>query len=169
MRPQQTSSGFAWLREIDPSDRCTGQALARIALPLVQALREFERTAFAAFADRFAARDLLRDRAGHDHARPKRPTASHAASLPTAVCSSRRRRPACELHSGEVSVRARTAPRRAGGLMLRLLVAGCCCSPICSFFGWSLGWLDALVGMPRRRRPRTGSGWRARSSPNASC
>ena len=53
-----TSTGFATLRELD-AQATAPAALARIALPLVQALKSFERDGFSAFAARFAARDLL--------------------------------------------------------------------------------------------------------------
>lgn len=60
----QTGSGFACLREIDP-EASAPSVLARIVLPLVEALQRFEREGYAAFADRFAARDVLRGRAVH--------------------------------------------------------------------------------------------------------
>ena len=53
-----TQTGFATLRELDPQATAPA-ALARIALPLVQALKRFERDGFSAFAAGFAARDLL--------------------------------------------------------------------------------------------------------------
>ena len=53
-----TQTGFATLRELDP-EATAPAALARIALPLVQALKRFERDGFSAFAAGFAARDLL--------------------------------------------------------------------------------------------------------------
>ena len=56
-----TSTGFATLRELDPAATAPA-ALARIALPLVQALKRFERDGFGAFTASFAARDLLRGR-----------------------------------------------------------------------------------------------------------
>ena len=56
-----TNTGFAALRELD-AEATAPAALARIALPLVQDLKCFERDGFAAFAARFAARDLLRGR-----------------------------------------------------------------------------------------------------------
>ena len=52
------NTGFASLRELDPAASAP-QVLARLALPLVQALKEFEREGFAAFAARYAVRDLL--------------------------------------------------------------------------------------------------------------
>ncbi len=55
----ELSSGFACLQEIDP-DVSAPQVLARVALPLVEALQRFERDGFAGFAERFAARDVLR-------------------------------------------------------------------------------------------------------------
>ncbi len=58
LNPAQASTGTACLQELDAAlDAPT--ALARVALPLVKALQLFERSGFAAFADRFAARDLL--------------------------------------------------------------------------------------------------------------
>ena len=60
----QAGSGFACLQEIDP-EASAPQVLARIVLPLVEAMQRFEREGFAAFADRFAARDVLRGRAVH--------------------------------------------------------------------------------------------------------
>jgi BirA family biotin operon repressor/biotin-[acetyl-CoA-carboxylase] ligase len=55
------ASGVAALAEIDPSATAAG-TLARLAPALIAAVRRFERTGFPAFADRFAARDLLRGR-----------------------------------------------------------------------------------------------------------
>ncbi len=54
-------TGFASLHELDPA-LTAPQALARVALPLLRALRLFERDGFAAFAERFAALDLLHGR-----------------------------------------------------------------------------------------------------------
>ena len=53
------SSGFACLQELDVAATAPG-VLHRIALPLVQALQQFEHDGFGAFAARFATRDLLR-------------------------------------------------------------------------------------------------------------
>ena len=58
LNPAQASSGTACLQELDASFDAP-KALARVALPLVNALQTFERDGFAAFAARFAARDLL--------------------------------------------------------------------------------------------------------------
>ncbi|MEI2679439.1 MAG: biotin--[acetyl-CoA-carboxylase] ligase [Burkholderiaceae bacterium] len=55
----QVASGFACLEELD-RQATAPQVLARIALPLVEALQRFEREGFAGFAERFAARDVLR-------------------------------------------------------------------------------------------------------------
>jgi BirA family biotin operon repressor/biotin-[acetyl-CoA-carboxylase] ligase len=52
------NTGFATLRELDAQVSAPA-VLARVALPLVQALKRFERDGFAAFAQAFAARDLL--------------------------------------------------------------------------------------------------------------
>lgn len=53
---------LASLSEIDP-DATAPATLARVAMPLVEALQTFEREGFAAFADRYAARDMLRGQA----------------------------------------------------------------------------------------------------------
>ena len=52
----------AWLREVLPAITA-GEALLRIAAPLVQAVQAFETFGFAPFQARFNARDTLRDRA----------------------------------------------------------------------------------------------------------
>jgi BirA family transcriptional regulator, biotin operon repressor / biotin---[acetyl-CoA-carboxylase] ligase len=56
--PIEANTGFAPLHELD-TEATAPAVLARIALPLVQALKEFERAGFPAFAERFAARDVL--------------------------------------------------------------------------------------------------------------
>ena len=53
------SSGVASLDELDP-DATTTDALARVVPALVSALRRFDVDGLAPFAERFAARDLLR-------------------------------------------------------------------------------------------------------------
>lgn len=55
------NTGFASLHELD-ADTTAASVLAQIALPLVQALQQFEHEGFAPFSERFAARDLLRGR-----------------------------------------------------------------------------------------------------------
>ena len=55
----QASSGMAWLQEMEP--RATAaQALARVAGPLLQAVRRFESASYPGVAQAFARRDLLR-------------------------------------------------------------------------------------------------------------
>jgi len=54
----ELNTGFAPLHELE-AEATAPAVLARIALPLVQAIKEFERAGFAAFADRYAARDVL--------------------------------------------------------------------------------------------------------------
>jgi BirA family transcriptional regulator, biotin operon repressor / biotin---[acetyl-CoA-carboxylase] ligase len=56
--PTRPASLREVLPEMDP-----GQALLRVAAPLVQAVKAFEVLGFAAFQARFNARDALRDRA----------------------------------------------------------------------------------------------------------
>ena len=57
----EANTGFASLHELDAAATAP-TVLGKIALPLVRALQQFEREGFAAFAERFAARDLLRGR-----------------------------------------------------------------------------------------------------------
>ncbi|NUZ04706.1 biotin--[acetyl-CoA-carboxylase] ligase [Piscinibacter koreensis] len=56
------STGVASWNEIEPA-ASAGRALMRVARPLAEALRRFERDGFAAFAAGFATRDVLRGRA----------------------------------------------------------------------------------------------------------
>ena len=58
----EVSTGFACLQELQPGVSAP-EVLARVALPLVDALHRYERSGFAAFADAFAARDVLFQRA----------------------------------------------------------------------------------------------------------
>ena len=55
----EANTGFAALRELDTTATAPS-VMSQIALPLVQALKLFESDGFAAFEDRFAARDVLR-------------------------------------------------------------------------------------------------------------
>jgi BirA family transcriptional regulator, biotin operon repressor / biotin---[acetyl-CoA-carboxylase] ligase len=57
-QPSEAVTGFGCLHDIDQTASAPA-LLERIALPLVLALKQFEREGFAAFAERFAARDLL--------------------------------------------------------------------------------------------------------------
>jgi BirA family biotin operon repressor/biotin-[acetyl-CoA-carboxylase] ligase len=59
--PRELSSGFASLHELSP-DANAPDALHCVALPLVKALRQFEREGFVGFAPAYARRDLLRGR-----------------------------------------------------------------------------------------------------------
>jgi BirA family biotin operon repressor/biotin-[acetyl-CoA-carboxylase] ligase len=58
----ELNTGYGCVQEIDTT-LTAPTTLARVALPLVKALIEFNRRGFGAFVDRFAARDLLRGRA----------------------------------------------------------------------------------------------------------
>ncbi len=58
-RVDESSSGVAWLGEID-AGMTPERLLDRVAPALVEALRRFERGGFAAFLPGYAARDLLR-------------------------------------------------------------------------------------------------------------
>jgi len=59
--PRDMRHGFACLQEISPAATAP-DALHSVALPLVKALRQFEREGFAGFATAYARRDLLRGR-----------------------------------------------------------------------------------------------------------
>ncbi len=103
-------TGFACLQEIDPHASAP-QVLARIARPLVEALRRFERAGFAAFAASFERRDMLRGRAIHT-THPDVPEGCGDGLAPDG--SLRVRTPdgrVVEVSSGEVTVRL----QRAGG------------------------------------------------------
>jgi len=56
---EQATSGFACLHELDAAATAP-EVLARVALPLVEALQQFARKGLAGFAERFATRDVLR-------------------------------------------------------------------------------------------------------------
>ena len=58
MSAPEASTGYACVQEIDP-EATAPQVLQRIAKPLVEGLRRFEREGFIGFAARFAARDML--------------------------------------------------------------------------------------------------------------
>ncbi len=102
-------TGFACLHELDDS-LTAPRTLARVALPLVQALQRFEREGFAPDVDAFARRDLLRGC----------PVTTTAADVPEGVADgvdtdgALRVTAAGRVHrvvAGEVSVRVRAADR----------------------------------------------------------
>ena len=59
LEPTDTGTEFGALQEFEPQANAPA-LLERVALPLVKALKLFEREGFGAFAERYAARDLLR-------------------------------------------------------------------------------------------------------------
>ena len=102
------NTGFAALYELD-AQATAPAVLARVALPLVRALKQFERQGFGAFAERFAARDVLR---GH-------PVRTTSADAPEGIACGVSAQGALLLRSaggiasvssGEVSVRLAQAP-----------------------------------------------------------
>ena len=107
-RTFKSSSGFACLHEIDPTADAPA-TLAKVALPLVRGLQEFERVGFGHFANRFAVRDLLRNRAvTTTHADAANGIARGVAfdgSLIVETSSG-----PMSLHNGEVSVRPDSEP-----------------------------------------------------------
>ena len=107
----EVNTGFASLSELEAAATAPA-VLARVALPLVQALRRFERDGLAAFAERFAARDLL-------YGRLVRTT---SAGVPEGIARGVSDQGALrveaagavhEVSSGEVSVRLAVAPSSA--------------------------------------------------------
>ncbi|MEO8280244.1 MAG: biotin--[acetyl-CoA-carboxylase] ligase [Ideonella sp.] len=105
LRTFKASSGFACLQEIEPSANAP-DTLARVALPLVQGMQDFERAGFAHFASRFAMRDLLLDRVvTTTHADAATGIARGVAFDGSLIVETSRGR--ISLHSGEVSVRPR--------------------------------------------------------------
>jgi BirA family biotin operon repressor/biotin-[acetyl-CoA-carboxylase] ligase len=104
-------SGFACWQEVDPAASAPG-VLHRVALPLVQAVAQFEREGFAGFAPAYAQRDMLRGLpvAVTD---PRGQTLVEGIVESLAVQGALRvrdeRGSVHEVSSGEVSVRAATA------------------------------------------------------------
>ena len=136
------ASGVAALVEIDPAASAT-RTLAIVAPALVAAVRRFESGGFAAFADRFAARDLLRGReiVGDANGGAVAGTASGvdgdgALWLDTA--------------SGRVRGDERgvaPAARPAGGItVLRVLLAALVVANLL-FFAYTRGALDGVFGL----------------------
>jgi BirA family transcriptional regulator, biotin operon repressor / biotin---[acetyl-CoA-carboxylase] ligase len=99
----EAGTGFACLQEVDPA-AAAPDALHRVALPLVLALRRFEAEGFAAFAGDYARRDLLAGQAvrttqqGAGEGLSRGVDAQGALQLQTATGM-------VAIHSGEVSVR----------------------------------------------------------------
>jgi BirA family biotin operon repressor/biotin-[acetyl-CoA-carboxylase] ligase len=103
LRAYEASSGVACLQELDP-EATAPQALARIALPLVEGLKAFERDGLGGCLDRFARRDLLRDRAV-DSTQPGMAGGIARGIAPDGSLLLDTDRGRVALHSGEVSVR----------------------------------------------------------------
>jgi BirA family transcriptional regulator, biotin operon repressor / biotin---[acetyl-CoA-carboxylase] ligase len=99
----EVSTGYACLQEIDPAATAPS-TLARVAKPLVDALRRFEREGFAGFAEAFAARDMLFGRAVLT-THPEVPEGIAAGLGPDGSLLVRTPQGVREVSSGEVSVR----------------------------------------------------------------
>ena len=100
------SDGVACLRETTPDARADS-VLAQVAEPLVKALRSFEAEGFAAFASRFAARDLLRG-CSVTTTLPDAPEGTALGVAGNGALQLRTPRGVVEIASGEVSVRPAT-------------------------------------------------------------
>jgi len=105
------NTGFATLRELD-AQAIAPAVLARVALPLVQALRRFEREGFCAFAESFAARDLLLGRVVRT-TRPDVPQGTARGVSPQGALLVETPAGIVALTSGEVSVRLEEPPASA--------------------------------------------------------
>lgn len=103
MSTSEVATGYACLQEIDPEATAPG-TLARVAKPLVEALRRFEREGFASFAQAFAARDMLFGRAVLT-THPEVPEGIAAGLAPDGSLLVRTETGVKEVGSGEVSVR----------------------------------------------------------------
>ncbi|CAN5917490.1 biotin--[acetyl-CoA-carboxylase] ligase [soil metagenome] len=102
---QAASSGVASVQELDSDTPTSAPAtLARIALPLVQALKLFEQQGFAAFAERFAALDVLRGQPVHTTQRDVAEGVACGVS-PQGALLVRTNAGVQQVASGEVSVR----------------------------------------------------------------
>jgi BirA family biotin operon repressor/biotin-[acetyl-CoA-carboxylase] ligase len=103
------SSGYACLQALDPQASAPA-ALHAVALPLAEALLRFEREGYAAFAARYAARDLLRGQRVHTLGEPALAGVADGVDTDGALLllddSGTRRR----ISSGEVSVRLADGP-----------------------------------------------------------
>lgn len=99
----EVGTGYACLQEIDLVATAPS-TLARIAKPLVDALRRFEREGFAGFADAFAARDMLFGRAVLT-THPEVPEGIAAGLGADGSLLVRTEQGVREINSGEVSVR----------------------------------------------------------------
>lgn len=109
----EVQTGFATLAEHAP-DLTAPAVLARIALPLVEALKRFEHEGFAPFAERFAARDLLRGKEV-DTTMADAPHGTACGVSPQGALLLRTADGVLPVTSGEVSVRL-AAPASTAGI-----------------------------------------------------
>lgn len=100
---EDLSSGYACLQELDLDASAPG-ALARVAEPLVRALKDFEQHGFAPFAERYAARDLLRGQSVTT-TQAGVPAGEACGISPVGALRVRDAQGVHEVSSGEVSVR----------------------------------------------------------------
>ena len=103
MSPGDVATGYACVQEIDP-DATAPQVLQRVAKPLVEALKRFEREGFGGFTAGFAERDMLRGR----HVRTTNPDVPEGIAeglAPSGALLVRTSDGVKEVGSGEVSVR----------------------------------------------------------------
>ena len=112
LSPQPQAPESACLQDVDIGLDAPG-CLAKLAPPLVLALRQFEREGFAPFAARFAARDVLRGRVVTTTS-PEVPGGVAAGVTPRGELCVRAGDTQHLLSSGEISVRPAPADRGEG-------------------------------------------------------
>jgi BirA family transcriptional regulator, biotin operon repressor / biotin---[acetyl-CoA-carboxylase] ligase len=105
----ELNTGFASLRELDTTFTAPS-VLAQVALPLVQALKLFESEGFTAFAERFAARDVLRNHKVHTTSPDWPEGCARGVSAQGALLLETNSGMTQQVHSGEVSVRFAPPP-----------------------------------------------------------
>ena len=112
MSIRDAGTGFACLQELD-AQASAPHALAAVAKPLVEAMLRFQQGGFGAFADAFAARDLLRGRAVHTTQADAAEGVAMGVS-PSGALLVRTPEGIKPVASGEVSVRLKASPATPG-------------------------------------------------------
>ncbi|MEO8123328.1 MAG: biotin--[acetyl-CoA-carboxylase] ligase [Burkholderiales bacterium] len=107
--PLDLHGRLASIAEIYP-DATAPATLARVALPLVEALQTFEREGFAAFADRYAVRDMLRGEAVRTTAADMPEGTARGVDVNGALLIETADGVLHAISSGEVSVRPASGP-----------------------------------------------------------
>lgn len=109
----EVGTGFASALELDV-EVSAPRLLQQVALPLVRSLRQFEQLGFSAFADRFAALDVLRGQAVYTVHGPRREGIAAGVTEQGAL-QLQTRDGLQSISSGEVSIRFDPRAGTAGG------------------------------------------------------